>query len=512
MKPNLKPNTILLGGCAKEEATISASAHAPRRPGHQHKPVIGFDGQPVTNLSSVAFEYKKDGDGKLVLDEAGNKIVLRYRYFATTSKPRIWLGFDLKEAIRRLRAWEAQQNGRHIILAKSEKLREPLTEEERKRRGLVADGPDEEQLKRLERELPAPYLHTGALTNETWLSEDRRSIIDYEAMSLDDVFAAMRRVLDDPELRKLAAEATGYPLDRLDTLPEPRQSPTLSSLLALFQEKATVTPDWRGKVKQFWNEFTASVKVATVRELTREHITGYYDQTIAQGKSPTYSSQRFGAIKRVFNFARVRGVSPTEMRNLLDYCAVLQPPRAKGHDPCPISREDFQKLLRAADPMWKAILLSALNFCMYGIEVSRIRKCEIDLKRKTLVTKTGCTRVAVLWDATVKAIRALPKAGEEYVFISREGGPYDAEGIRTAFSKLRKQAGVAETVKFSHIRDGAYTAAIEGGADLMHAKLLAGHATGISDAYVRRKPTMVQDACEAVERFYLGKNARRERK
>ena len=31
-----------------------------------------------------------------------------------------------------------------------------------------------------------------------------------------------------------------------------------------------------------------------------------------------------------------------------------------------------------------------------------------------------------------------------------------------------------------------------------------GHETGISDHYVRRKPTMVQDACAAIERHYFG--------
>ena len=144
---------------------------------------------------------------------------------------------------------------------------------------------------------------------------------------------------------------------------------------------------------------------------------------------------------------------------------------------------------------------------MYGIEVSRITKAELDLSRKTLVTdreKTGCDRIAVLWDSTVEAIRALPPTRHTHLFLSREGGPYDAEGIRTAFSKLRKRAGVPDRVKFNHIRDGAYTAAIEGGADLIHAKLLAGHETGISDHYVRRKPTMVQDACRAIERHYFG--------
>jgi hypothetical protein len=200
---------------------MSASANAPRRRGHQHKPVIGFDGQPVPNLSSVAFKYKTDSDGQYILDDRGNKTVEKYRYFVTGSEPKVWLGFDLKNAIRRLHLWEGQRKDRSIIVAKSHRLPEPLTEEEAISRSCPPDAPDEEELKQLEQDVPHSELRTSALTNESFVSEDRRTIVNYDALSLEDVFAGMRRVLDDPELRKLAAEATGYPLDRLETLPEP---------------------------------------------------------------------------------------------------------------------------------------------------------------------------------------------------------------------------------------------------------------------------------------------------
>jgi integrase len=202
----------------------------------------------------------------------------------------------------------------------------------------------------------------------------------------------------------------------------------------------------------------------------------------------------------------MRGIHPEEMRRLLDYCAVLQPPRASGTNPSPMSVNHFAALLGAADEKWKAMLLCALNFCMYAIEVSRLEKSEINLDRKTLVThrdKTGVTRIAVLWDRTVDAIRVLRERNHTRVFLSREGGPFDAEGMRTAFRKLRSAAHISADVKFSHIRDGAYTAAIEGGADLLHAKLLGGHETGISDSYIRRNPMMVMDACAAVEAHYF---------
>ena len=62
---------------------------------------------------------------------------------------------------------------------------------------------------------------------------------------------------------------------------------------------------------------------------------------------------------------------------------------------------------------------------------------------------------------------------------------------------------LGRSVEFAHLRIGAYTSPIATGVDPTHAKLLAGNRVGISDAYVRRNPRMVADACEAIEQQYF---------
>jgi hypothetical protein len=76
--------------------------------------------------------------------------------------------------------------------------------------------------------------------------------------------------------------------------------------------------------------------------------------------------------------------------------------------------------------------------------------------------------------------------------------------IYKAFKALRKSSGIGVDVQFAHIRDGAYTAAVEAGTDIDLCRLLAGHAMGISDHYVQRRPKMVAGVCEAIERAYFG--------
>ena len=100
-----------------------------------------------------------------------------------------------------------------------------------------------------------------------------------------------------------------------------------------------------------------------------------------------------------------------------------------------------------------------------------------------------------------------PHEGESVV-ITQYGTPYTAEGLRTSFRLLRGRAGVDRGIELAQVRDGAYSAAIEGGASETIAKILAGHKiSGMSDAYIKRNPKMVAEACEAIEQHYFGKGS-----
>ena len=88
--------------------------------------------------------------------------------------------------------------------------------------------------------------------------------------------------------------------------------------------------------------------------------------------------------------------------------------------------------------------------------------------------------------------------------MSANGGKYSENHLGRNFRRRRDEAELPDSVTFDRIRDGCYTAVIEAGFDLQTARLIAGHATGISDAYVRRSPTMVEGACRAVEVHYFG--------
>ena len=428
-------------------------------PGRPPRYVKGRDAKPIIGLS----KNKSDG-----------------RYYATHSKPLKRFGRDFDTAVMRFRAWQAQQRNEKVIL----RVPGPIIREEDQEESVAEGWITAEQASRL---VPWP-----------------------EPVSSEAFFAKARElILEDPGA---FASGVGIPeIGYLQDLKPPQPSPKLTSLLKTYTDKAEVTRHERQKSERYWAEFRQFITANTVREVTQEQVADYHDwvmQRFSKGCSQTWAAHRFGKIKTIFNFAASRGIAPAEVAKVLAFCKMLKPPRKRSADPHPVSRENFHALLEVADAKWKAILLCMLNGALYAKEVGDLLKKEVDLGRGTLVTdrsKTGVVRIAVLWERTIEAIKAAPRHPQHpYVFQNMAGTKYHPDHIRRGFTRLRQAAGVSAEVKVSDIRDGSYTAAIEGGADANHAMLLAGHATGMKDAYVRRNPAMVADACEAIQVHYFG--------
>lgn len=171
---------------------------------------------------------------------------------------------------------------------------------------------------------------------------------------------------------------------------------------------------------------------------------------------------------------------------------------------------DFRALLDAAKGDDRAMILLMLNAALYLQEVVSLEWG--DLNNGCLVThrkKTGkCVGVAVLWPETLEALSAVKKQGDA-IFFSEQGAPLNVSGAGKRFRKVRKAAklttkdGRAEDVTASQLRDGACTAAVQANVTGDLCKLLVGHRSGIADQYVKRLPSMVAPACEAIHRAYL---------
>lgn len=308
---------------------------------------------------------------------------------------------------------------------------------------------------------------------------------------------------------KFVAKMTGIEeIGFLTRLQKPMESPKLEEIGNLYTDKPGLSSNEVSRSKLFWAEFVSVVGIERLEDLNHEHIV-HYEAAVLKGEyAPKSILHRYRKIRTILAYALKRGRNPEDCRRALDMTAMLEVKDANPLDPNPISVRDFWKIhakaVKAGDEVFATLMLTALNCAMYGSEVAALKWEEIDLKRGEIVTrrsKTGVSRVAVLWPETVKALKAMSR-DRDYVFNTKVRS-YTIFSVLAAFKRYRTAAVLPADVVFSQIRDAAYTIACRAGT-LEQAKILAGHKLGGSvDNYVRRNPQFVVGACAAIrEEFY----------
>ena len=443
---------------------------APKRTGRPPKYVTGRNGRPIAGLS----RHKTTG-----------------RYYATFSKPREYFGTDFDSALVRFREWESRQKGERVL------VKQPIP--------ASVDPTDANEFGR------------WFLTQYPALDLASRTI---DTAVLGDVFWSMVRkaITQDPAL---AAEKTGLPLDRLHRFKEPEPSLELRVLFDTFMKRPKeISRQSRSDYRRYWDTFVSCVGAKTIADLTPEAISRYaktilrpyFDAT----KSHAWVQNQFIAVRQIVRWALKMGEDADNAQRALTLFQMLEIPQDEGeHNPQPISREHFQSWYSACDTKHKGILLTMLNAAMRQTDISRLRffnpdgSRQVDLESGLIVTrrrKTGnVVRCCCLWDRTLRSIAEWRegKPPGEWVFENEMGSQSSALRIAEKLREYRDKAGLPKSVKIAHIRDGAYTACVAAGIDLVSVKILCGHKVGIPDAYVQRGPRMVEAACKAIEQAYF---------
>ena len=180
-----------------------------------------------------------------------------------------------------------------------------------------------------------------------------------------------QQILATPQL---VAQSTGIEqIGYLKGLAPPQPSATLRAVRQLYHDKAVITAHWRRKSELYWKEFTASVGVRTLRDLTQDIIAAYKSKVLTEPTSSTYVKHRFSEIKTILAYSKAWGMWAEDRKRALAFCSILVAPSTVSMDPAPISRDHFQRLLDVAAGSdcrlrsMRAILLVALNCCMLPI-------------------------------------------------------------------------------------------------------------------------------------------------
>jgi len=436
---------------------------------------------------------RKGRKAQIVRDAEDNEVVgLHYRnvkskrdgrytdyYCYLEDGKRKWFGRDLRKAVKQYRQWQAEQQGKKVVLySKPIPNEKVLTFEEAKtiRQNLVETG------EKIETD------ETGAKHRTLDISE------------ADFWEAARDAILGDPQ------KAAQYipEIDNLDKLPQQKPSMKLDAVADLYFSRPNKPKHDKNANtnRKYFKEFIRTTQAKTIADLNADCIGHYADIMTKRGRdfSPAWLRSRFSIVNTILSYALQRGKEPEILQGVLVLCKMLKKPESAPANPHPIDREDFHKLYDAADVKWKAILMLSLNMFLKPKALCAVKKEDIDLSTRVfsnLRPKTKEKRVGILWERTVADIdnyqRAQPH-GKPELFVA------NTETMRTQFARLRTQAGVSKDVKYEHIRDGGYTHAFDG---TTARKLVAGHAMGIEDAYSQRVATTTIRVLAMVEDHYF---------
>ncbi|MCZ6655271.1 MAG: hypothetical protein O7D91_19870 [Planctomycetota bacterium] len=328
---------------------------------------------------------------------------------------------------------------------------------------------------------------------------------------------------------KEAANRLGVPaLANLEAIkPRPLSVP-LAKIADLYESRSSGRKSYNAESARFFRRFAKIVGVRTVREIESDHVVKYekriLDEFYKMDRGDDWLSKRFGGIRRVVRYARKRGLDRDEITRVLGLCEMLEIPKSteaaeRMPEPNPITRDHLHAILGLADTRQTAIILLSLNCLYLPIDNARIPEEVIDFEAGTVYfprvkPRTKIPRVAVLWDRTLRALRAYKDEyphdardakGRKVLIVTQQLKPL-TENSHTWFCKwwrsLRDRAGLPADVTFKTLRSGGYTEACQVSRD--QADVLAGHhLPGKTDHYLKRNPRFVAPACAAIESHYF---------
>ena len=463
------------------------SPNAPRHRGRGRPPnyVKDSKGNDVVGLSPLPVRNKA-------------KDIVRYRYYATYSKPRVYFGYDCEEAIAAFRRWQSNQRGANVTV--------PMD------RGFAIKEitiDDKVEMIFNPEYVPVPQLEISEAA--FW-------------KKVADVFATH-------EGRKKAAKLTGYKMIRM--LDQPSEFARPLSLLEVgrlhFGKR-----DTNGKLEQgqagfdtkelrkswnYWQEFCKAVGAANVHEVSREALVKYRDFVYAlqDGKvSARTIFNRYNHISTILNNARDRKENHTEtIDKLKDGFQVIcrkKRPKVETGIPTPIDREDFSAMLSTVkdDTKWRAIVMLSMNCGLHPGECTGLHLDDLDLRKRFLWdnrNKTQEQRCSMLWDETAKAVEKYLqefKPDGPYLFLNKDDERHNSDQFGKEFRRTVLKPAKINRVTFECFRDSGTNAASKRGVDSDKVRMWLGHRRGEVDKYDPRHPTKTQPVVDAIYAEYFG--------
>ena len=297
------------------------------------------------------------------------------------------------------------------------------------------------------------------------------------------------------------------------------------SITDLNQVDKAALREYRSRIKR---KTTDTSRLARVKAIIR-HVMSECDIFGVDEQRQGYLIVSLGLLKTKVSKGTIRLLKPDELKALLRVCDQetakarkdidrLNATIAKARRGSPEFQTLAGKLLQARHRLYlsvqaKAVYLVSVNLLYYPCDTGRLPVDAVDLASGVVMydrEKTDTPRVGLLLNATVKAIRAWIKVRQEYgvddretLFLTTIGTPWGKKSVGQLLDRHKRLADLPDDLTPKCFCKGGYDAALQDeDVDLYTAKILAGHRTGITNAYVKANPKRVRKAVASIGRVY----------
>jgi integrase len=280
-------------------------------------------------------------------------------------------------------------------------------------------------------------------------------------------------------------------------IPKKRRAPTFEAVCDRYMEHAK-------KSKRSWRRDEDTLKVARAffKKKRIDEVTPWdlerFKATRVEHVSKSTVNRDIAVLKRLFNLAVDWGLlQKNPLRKVAHYRIEEKLMRVLTH-------EEERKLVEAAAPHFKPVIVVAINTAMRRGELLDLQWEQVDLVTGTITvrhSKNGRVRHVPLNRTAQEALLSIPEPHTGHVFRYR-GAPI--QDTKTAFLKAVKRAGISPC-RFHDLRHTAATRLVLAGVDLATVKELLGHASiSTTMRYAHPSPPHKREAVARLELQQVG--------
>jgi integrase len=257
--------------------------------------------------------------------------------------------------------------------------------------------------------------------------------------------------------------------------------------------------------KRSWRRDEASLK----------HLNGFFKGTFLAGITPElvekYKAKRRSEVSP--------GTVNLELACLKTICRKAVQWGRLEKDPCQgvakfkgvkgreriLDEDEMRRLLAAAGPQLKPVLLVAMTTGMRKTEILSLKWANVNLAGHFIFiedSKSGRSRRVPISPGVVATLRALPKISE-YLFFNPDTKSF-VRDVKTAFHAACRRAKIAG-LRFHDLRHTAFSAMVRKGVDLVTVSKIAGHASiQMTVRYSHPTPENMQRAVDVLGDIFAG--------